>query len=143
MTYLLDVNVLIALVDPLHVHHREAYAWFEQTGSQSWATSPIVQNAVIRIVGGAGYTNIPFGCGAVAGLLAEWCQACGHRFWTEDVTLLDEKLVDRARLLSPKRTTDIYLLALAVRHGGRLATLDRRLSPDAVHGGRDALYVIE
>ena len=30
MTYLLDVNVLIALIDPTHVSHDAAHHWFEK-----------------------------------------------------------------------------------------------------------------
>lgn len=142
MTYLLDVNVLIALLDPLHIHHGAASDWFVATGSQSWATSPIVQNGAIRIIGSAGYSNVPFGSGAVADLLADWCEAPGHRFWSDDISLLDDQLVERQRLTGPKRITDTYLLALACRHGGKLATLDRRLAADAVRGGQEALHVI-
>ena len=38
--------------------------------------------------------------------------------------------------------TDTYLLALSVHHGGRLATLDRRLSAHAVKGSAEALELI-
>ena len=142
MTYLLDVNVLIALLDTLHIHHERANAWFAEAGHRSWATSPIVQNGVVRIIGGSRYTSMPFGCGEIADLVAEWCAAPGHRFWPDDVSLLDDTLVERGRLLSPKRITDVYLLALAVRHGGKLVTLDHRLSPEGIRGGREALHII-
>lgn len=53
MTFLLDVNVLIALIDPAHVGHDAAHAWFEAEGSRSWSwsTCPLTENGVIRIVG--------------------------------------------------------------------------------------------
>lgn len=142
MIYLLDVNVLIALLDPLHVHHQPAYSWFAETGHRAWATSPIVENGVIRIVGNSGYTTVPFGCGAVADLLAEWCQAPGHYFWPEDISLLDATFAECRSQLSPKRITDIYLLALAVHHGGKLATFDGRLPAAIIPGGRGALHRI-
>ena len=47
-----------------------------------------------------------------------------------------EKLVGR-------HLTDSYLLALALRHGGKLATFDKKLVVHAVHGGAAALHVIE
>jgi len=50
-TYLLDVNVLIALIDPAHVQHDAAHAWFASTGQHSWATCPLTENGVLRIVG--------------------------------------------------------------------------------------------
>jgi hypothetical protein len=41
MTALLDVNVLIALGWPDHVHHAAARHWFGQSCSNGWATTPI------------------------------------------------------------------------------------------------------
>lgn len=143
MTYLLDVNLLIALLDPDHVHHSSALDWFEEEGHRSWATSPIVQNGVVRILGSAGYTAVPFGCYEIVDLLGRWCSAPEHQFWPDEVSLLYPELVDRAKLTSSKRITDTYLLALAMFRGGKLATLDRRLSPIAVHGGSKALHVIQ
>ena len=46
--YLLDVNVLIALVDPAHVQHEAAHAWFASVGHRSWATCAITQNVSRR-----------------------------------------------------------------------------------------------
>jgi predicted nucleic acid-binding protein len=59
MTYLLDVNVIIALIDPAHVRNRDALAWFASTGHKSWATCPLTENAVLRIVGSPSYPNSP------------------------------------------------------------------------------------
>jgi len=93
-------------------------------------------------LGAAGYTAVPFGCAEVADLLAKWCAVPEHQFWADDISICDDQLVDRKRLTSPSRITDAYLLALAVAHGGRLATLDRRLSAVAVPGGDKALHLI-
>jgi predicted nucleic acid-binding protein len=45
-------------------------------------------------------------------------------------------LIDRFRILGPKQLTDIYLLALAVKHGGRLVTFDRAIPITAVRGAK-------
>jgi predicted nucleic acid-binding protein len=66
----------------------------------------------------------------------------GHVFWDDDISLLDPRYVDPGLLLSHKQVTDTYLLALALAHGGKLATLDRRLSPSAVMGGQGVLHQI-
>lgn len=142
MTYLLDVNVLIALLDPDHLYHAKALTWFDEEGALDWASSPIVQNGVVRIMGAAAYSSVPFGCGEIVKTLGLWCQATEHVFWPDDISLFDHALIDPAKLTSPGRITDCYLLALAVRRGGKLATLDRRLSPEAVRGGREALQLI-
>jgi uncharacterized protein len=66
----------------------------------------------------------------------------GHTFWPDDMSLLDDSKIDSARLFASPQVTDSYLLALAVAHKGRLATFDRRLVADAVHGGAKALHFL-
>ena len=78
----------------------------------------------------------------VAGILARMCRLPGHVFWPDDITLRDADCIDAGALLSTGHITDLYLLALAVAHGGRLATLDRRIGPEPVRGGQAALTVI-
>ena len=56
---LLDVNVLIALMDPRHVHHEQAHSWFAGSAPSAWATCPITENAVLRILGHPRYPNSP------------------------------------------------------------------------------------
>lgn len=142
-TFLLDVNVLIALIDPMHSHHEMAHAWFARAGKLAWATCPLVENGVIRIVGGKSYPKGPGSCGVVAAMLKRFCAHPGHRFWPDDVSLVVDDGIDRDRLLQSAQVTDTCLLALAVKHGGKLASFDRRLVTDAVRGGRDALHLIE
>jgi len=141
-TFLLDVNVLIALIDSTHVQHDTAHDWFGRQGRDAWATCPLTQNGVLRIVGHPRYPNSPGSPVAVVQLMARLCAAPGHVFWPDDVSLLDSKRVDAKRLLSSGQVTDSYLLALACAHDGQLATLDRRLVADAVHGGSKRLLLI-
>jgi predicted nucleic acid-binding protein len=56
--------------------------------------------------------------------LAEACGHDIHEFWSDVVSLLDSDAVDSSRIHGPRRLTDIYLLALAVQHEGRLVTFD-------------------
>ena len=142
MIHLLDANVLIALIDPDHVHNAYARAWFEQTVDDGWATCPITQHAFIRIAGKPSY-RMPGTASDMADILKKVCQRPGHVFWPETISLLSSPLVDTARLTSHGQITDTYLLALAVHNGGRLATFDRRLSPRAVKGGAEALALIQ
>lgn len=148
MTYLLDVNVLIALIDPAHIEHDRAHEWFDAAGRHSWATSPMTENGVLRVIGNPGYPGYPGYPGsprppaAIAEMLRELLALSGHVFWPDDISLLDERWIDATRLLTAPQITDSYLLALAVAHEGRLATFDRRLVADAVHGGADRLHLI-
>ncbi|UJB64286.1 PIN domain-containing protein [Acidovorax sp. YS12] len=140
--YLLDVNVLIALVDSHHVQHDAAHAWFAGEGHAAWATCPLTENGLLRIVGHPRYPNSPGSPALVAGLLAGLRNLPGHCFWADDISLTNPALVDATRLLDAAQVTDTYLLALAQAHGGQLATFDRRLVTTAVQGGAGALRLI-
>lgn len=140
--YLLDVNVLIALIDPAHVQHDRAHDWFAVKGRKAWATCPLSENGVVRVVGHARYPNSPGTPAAVAELVAILRSLGGHEFWPDDITLFDSKRIDATRLLDSGQVTDTYLLALALAHGGQLATFDRHLVTDAVISGSNALHVV-
>ncbi len=140
--YLLDVNVLIALVDPAHVQHEQAHAWFGRTGSRGFATCPITENGLLRIVGHPKYPNSPGTPGAVMASLAAIRALKGHAFWPDSASLADPGLVDATRLSSHSQVTDSYLLALAQAHGGRLASMDRKMVVDAVKNGGKVLALI-
>jgi uncharacterized protein len=142
MTYLLDVNVLIALLDAGHVQHETAHAWFGRVGHTAWATCPLTENGVLRIIGNPRYPNTLETPAAVAQLVTQLRAHPGHQFWFDDLSLLDPEHVDASRLLATDQVTDTYLLALARLHGGTLATFDRRLVVNAVHDGARHLEVI-
>ena len=140
---LLDVNVLIALLDRRHVHHEAAHGWFAAEQAKGWATCPLTQNAVLRILGQPRYPNSPGPPAVVAPLMAELMRHPQHQFWPDSLSLLGQSGVDVSRLLEASQLTDTYLLALAVHHGSRLVSFDRRLSCEAVIGCREALWLIE
>lgn len=140
--FLPDVNVLIALIDPAHVQHDRAHNWFAAMGKRSWATCPLTENGVLRIVGSTRYPNSPGTPAAVAELLAILLGLGGHEFWPDDISLFDSKRIDADRLLDSAQVTDTYLLALAAAHQGKLATFDRHLVTSAVFNGSKALYLI-
>jgi toxin-antitoxin system PIN domain toxin len=140
--YLLDVNVLIALVDAAHVQHEAAHGWFAAVGHHAWATCPLTENGLLRIVGHPSYPNSPGTPAAVVKLLRDLRALPGHTFWPDDISLMDAQRLETGKLLSHNQITDSYLLALAVAHQGQLASLDRRLVVNAVQGGRAALCLI-
>ena len=131
MRALLDVNVLVALLDSDHASHDSAIDWFSTHARDGWASCPITQNGCIRILSNPGYPN-PLPIRAVIERLAEACHQKIHEFWPDDVSLLDSDAVDSTRIHGPRQLTDIYLLALAVRRGGRLITFDAGIPLGAV-----------
>jgi uncharacterized protein len=143
LTFLLDVNVLIALIDPAHVGHDAAHRWFDAEGEVAWATCPLTENGVIRIVGHPKYPNTPGSTATVAAIVKQLRALPGHAFWPDGISLVDVDHVDPEQVLTSAQVTDTYLLALAIAHGGKLATFDRRLSVKAVKGGKAALHIID
>ena len=135
MRALLDVNVLVALFDANHSLHAPAMRWFDQHGDAGWATCPITQNGCIRVMSQPGYPErMP-----VITLVERLRQATSHRaheFWPDDASLLDGQAIDATRIHGPGQLTDVYLLALAVAHGGRLVTLDQSIALAAVRGAQ-------
>jgi toxin-antitoxin system PIN domain toxin len=142
MRYLLDVNVLIALIDPVHVQHDAAHDWFAREGRHAWATCPLTENGLLRIVGHPRYANSPGTPAVVAEILRGLRALPGHCFWPDDISLMDTGRVDASRLLHHGQVTDSYLLALAGAHQGQLASFDRRLVTVAVTGGQGLLHLI-
>jgi uncharacterized protein len=139
---LLDVNVLIALVDPAHVQHDEVHAWFARLGRKAFATCPITENGLLRIVGHPKYPNSPGPPSVVAESLAAIRSLPGHAFWPDSISAADAEALDASRLTGHAQVTDSYLLALARAHRGRLATLDHKLATTAVAQGSDFLVLI-
>ena len=138
---LLDVNVLIALLDGSHVFHRLATDWLASHLDDGWASSPITQNGCIRILSQSGYPN-PVPAAQVALRLADATQHPSHHFWADSISLLHPGCLMWDRVLSSRHVTDAYLLALAVRQGGRLVTLDRGIPLDAVGGASPEHLVV-
>ena len=140
--FLLDVNVLIALVDPAHFQHDLAHDWFSREGSRAFATCPITENGLLRIVGHPKYPNSPGPPSTVAKALVAIRALPGHAFWPATLSLCDSEGLDVSLLSSHSRVTDTYLLALARANKGRLATMDHKLATEAVAGGKAALCLI-
>lgn len=140
MRALLNVNVLIALLDAGHLHHAVAMSWLEREIHHGWASCPITQNGCVRIMSQPAYPGtLP--AAQVAERLAEAAAGPDHQFWAADVDLLGTDMLDWTRILGHRQVTDAYLLALAVRHQGRLVTFDRRITAQAVAGAGEAHLV--
>jgi toxin-antitoxin system PIN domain toxin len=138
--HLLDVNVLLALADPQHIHHEAAHSWFASRGRGRWATCPVTENGFVRIAGHPSYPNRPGEASVALELLRGMCAADGHAFWADSISL--REALTSGGSLTHGQVTDVYLLALAVSSGGRLATLDQHIPASLVRGGPAAIEVI-
>lgn len=141
MRALLDVNMLIALLDADHSLHARATAWFAKAARGGWASCPITQNGCVRIMSHPAYPNAVT-VRAVMERLAEATASNHHEFWADDISLIDAAVADPGRIHGPRQVTDLYLLALAVRHGGQFITFDASVSLAAIKGAEKKHLVI-
>ena len=107
MRALLNVNVWIALFDDAHQFSDRANLFHG---------APAIQQVRER--------------------LREACSELDHAFWPDDVSLRDDELFNFARVQGHNQITDLYLLALAVRHSGCLVSFDQGIALSSVHGAR-------
>lgn len=133
---LLDVNVWVALLDDAHQFSEAANEFIEAPGV-AIATCPLVENGVIRVMSVPSYGRaggLPMS--RVRHQLQTACATLDHEFWADGISLLDDRVVDISRVQGHHQITDLYLLALAVHHGGRLVTFDRAIALSSVRGAQ-------
>jgi toxin-antitoxin system PIN domain toxin len=135
----LDVNVLVALAWPNHVHHDAARGWFRATGQTAWATTPVTEAGFVRVSSNATMLANAVTPADALGLLARMRRRPGHVFLADDIEMVVSDVVAPERVVTHRLVTDAHLLAVAHRHGARLATFDRAL---ASLGPRAAVTVI-
>jgi uncharacterized protein len=128
---LLDINVLIALLDLDHAHHRRARNWLQREAAPGWASCPLTENGCVRVMSQSKYpSRVP--TGEVIERLRDAAATSYHEFRPDDLSILDQTVVDNARIHGPKQLTDVYLLALAVKQAGRFVTFDGSVPLSAV-----------
>jgi uncharacterized protein len=136
MRRLLDVNVLIALMDPDHAFHHRAHAWWSSE-PRAWASCPLTENGLLRIMASQNYSKTSrFNVKDLAERLSLFTDTSDHEFWSDSISFREPGRFDHGAILSSKHLTDLYLLALAVENQGCLVTFDQHISPAAVmsHG---------
>jgi toxin-antitoxin system PIN domain toxin len=131
---LLDVNVLIALFDPAHVHHEAAHAWFALNRGRRWATCPLTENAFVRVLSNPGYPGQPTTVEDAVSRLRTFCSERAHFFWPDSISISERGRFRWKHVQGYRQLTDVYLLGLAVSNQGRLATFDSSISLRAIEG---------
>jgi uncharacterized protein len=137
MRALLDINVIIALLDPDHTFHDRAHVWWTANATTGWASCPITENGVVRIMSNSTYSShVRFAPGDLIGRLRTFASRTDHEFWPDDLSLRDDRVFATDRIHSSRQLTDLYLLGLAAKHEGRLATFDQGISASAVRSAK-------
>jgi toxin-antitoxin system PIN domain toxin len=127
-TCLLDVNVLIALTWPTHVHHEMARRWFDYNAAAGWATCPITQLGFVRVSSNPKITRDAVPPREAVAMLERLVALPGHRFWPDGIAVAASGAFASLSFIGYRQATDAYLLVLAQHHDGRLATLDHGLA---------------
>lgn len=125
MVTLLDVNVLVALAWPNHVHHSLARRWWHGHRQLGWATCPATQAGFLRVSSNRRLVPAAKSPGDVLEVLRAITRLEDHRFWPDETDFTRTEHLAPEKLLGHRQIPDAHLVALALAHQGRLATLDR------------------
>jgi uncharacterized protein len=122
--YLLDINVLVALLWTNHEQHRSASDWFQSKQRSGWATCPLTQAGFVRISSNPRvFPDAPSPIKAIEILKANLNHP-NHRFWKDEVSFDQAVEPFAGRFTGHQQTTDAYLFGLAVQKRGVLVTFD-------------------
>ncbi len=125
---MLDVNVLVALAWPNHVHHSRALRWFAANREEGWATCPVTESGFVRVSSNVRVIPDARTPEQAIHLLRQIRQLPGHTFWGDDVSPVDSDATAFEQVVGYRQVTDAHLLTLAMRRGGSLATFDRGIA---------------
>ena len=114
MTFLLDLNLLLALAWPSHVHHDPAHAWFEREGSPGWATCPLTQLGFVRLSSNSAFTSDAVSPPDALSLLKDITAMKGHEFWSDDVDCVSAAFSTGIQITGHRQMTDA--LSMTVRN---------------------------
>ncbi len=126
--FLLDANVLIALAWPEHEAHERVGRWFSKHSRAGWATCPITQSALVRILSNPAFSPAALSVSNALSVLEANVKLPEHHFWPDDISLLEAVSKVGKRATGHQQVTDLYLVGLAVRHRGKVATMDRGMA---------------
>ena len=141
MIHLLDVNLLVALAWPNHIHHAAALDWFRRNQAAGWATCPLTESGFVRVSSNSSVIPDPRSPREAVHLLRRIVALPHHVFWHDDVSMALSEFLQEIPFVGHRQVTDAHLLTLARQRGGRLATLDGKMR-SLVPRGRDAAEIL-
>lgn len=128
MTYLLDLDVLLALAWPSHVHHGAVHRWFGRLKQNRWASCPLTQLGFIRLSSNPTFTSDAVSPSEATRMLELMIDLGQHEFWPDDLHCRSAQIIANGKMIGHRQVTDAYLLSLSMARDGKLATLDKRIS---------------
>ncbi len=142
---LLDLNVLIALTEPGHQHHRDARQWFTSSGKQGWGICPITEMGFLRVTTNPAFTSGPRTMKQAIAVLQALRGYPGFKYWEirEDANWVNVTAPIAERILGHQQVTDAYLLGIAIKEDGVLVTFDKAIAYLAGAKYRRNVLIIE
>lgn len=135
---LLDVNVLVALFFPEHVHHELAHDWFADHRQHGWATCTVTENGFVRVAAQQPSEEGLIRPSDAIAHLTRFCADAHHHRWADGPSITDEKVFAFEHVGSHRMVTDAYLLGMAKKMKGCLVTFDQAIPLKAVRGATAA-----
>ncbi len=105
--------------------HAAAVEWFTAHRADGWATCPVTESGFVRISSNMRVIPDAKRPAEAIAVLRAITALDGHRFWSDDVSFCHSSFIAPERIIGHGHVTDAHLVALALRHEGRLATFDR------------------
>lgn len=140
--FLLDVNVLLALVWPRQEHHSIVKAWFLAGGKRHWVTCPVTEAGCVRLLSNPSVTPGALKVTEALEVLEANLKLPDHVFWPDAIDLQSALSLCGGRLQGYRQVTDAYLLGLAIHHKAHLVTLDGGIASLAPVTARSSTRVV-
>lgn len=137
-----DVNVLLALVWPKHEAHQAAHAWFARAGQTSWATNPITQLGLVRLLTNPAVTQGAVNAAVAVGMMQQLTQHAAHQFWPLDKPVAAELEPMCARVRGHQQWTDALLLQQAIAHRAVLVSFDKGIQSLVTVENKKYLHIL-
>jgi predicted nucleic acid-binding protein len=123
MTFLLDVNALVALGFAHHEFHDRVARWIKAQGFPALATCSITELGFVRVLSQAPVYGFTVAEARDALLRLKRSKILPFAFVSDDHDISHLPVWAK----TPKQTTDGHLVRLAEAHGAVLATLDQKI----------------
>ncbi len=124
-SYLLDVNILIAMAWPTHSAHEKVQEWLARHAREGWATCPLTQTGFVRILSNPAFSPNALTPSEALALLQANVGHPAHMFWADELSFIQALEPFHPGLAGHRQVTDAYLLGLAIHKKGKLTTMDR------------------
>ena len=141
--HLADVNVLLALFWPHHEGHAAAHAWFAKSGHRAWATNPITQLGVLRLLTNPAVTQDAVGAPTALRVLSEATSHSGYEFWPLERDLVAGLRPLAGRVRGHQRWTHAVLLGQSADRDGVLVTFDSGVQELSAAGFGDHVLLLK